>query len=180
MDNNKRNEILCYTQGVNITNFFVFEMIPPDKLNNAINSYAPIQSGEETVIFLYDDTMFGSAKDGFLLTTKRLYQKNMSENGSFVGIDSITDMKIKRGLPAKLSVCTDKGSLDIEITHITGKSMRSFFLNILKKTLVTLEASAFGTTSGANTQSQQVVECQGCGARYHCYKRRCDYCNSPL
>lgn len=46
--------------------------IPPKKLNNAIATYAPKVSPED-VLLLYDDTVFGSAKEGLLLTAEAVY-----------------------------------------------------------------------------------------------------------
>ena len=49
--------------------------IPPKKLNNAIATYAT-QVSPEDVLLLYDDTVFGSAKDGFILTAEAVYWRN--------------------------------------------------------------------------------------------------------
>lgn len=49
--------------------------IPPKKLNNAIATYATDVPPED-VVLLYDDTVFGSAKDGFLLTAKAVHWRN--------------------------------------------------------------------------------------------------------
>jgi hypothetical protein len=179
MNHDDKNEILYHTQGMSIPNFYAFDKIPPPKLHNAISSYAPVRSGE-TVIFLYDDTMFGSAKDGFLLTTERLYHKNICTQGVSIDIDDITHMCIRCGLLAKLSVGTDTVIVDIEITHLTNKNMRNFLLHIMDKTLGVLTSNTLGATNNADISSEQVVVCQGCGARYRRNRRRCEYCESPL
>ena len=49
--------------------------IPPKKLHNAIKTYAT-KVAPEDVLLLYDDTVFGSAKDGFLLTAEGAYWRN--------------------------------------------------------------------------------------------------------
>ncbi|HYV09832.1 MAG TPA: toll/interleukin-1 receptor domain-containing protein [Pyrinomonadaceae bacterium] len=46
--------------------------IPPKKLNNAISTYAN-QLSPEDVLLLYDNTVFGSAKDGLILTAEAVY-----------------------------------------------------------------------------------------------------------
>ena len=50
--------------------------IPPKKLNNAIASYAT-QVPPEDVLLLFDNTVFGSAKDGLLLTPDAVYWKDI-------------------------------------------------------------------------------------------------------
>jgi hypothetical protein len=52
--------------------------IPPKKLNNAIKTYAT-QVSPADVLLLYDNTVFGSAKDGLLLTAEEVYWRNDSE-----------------------------------------------------------------------------------------------------
>ena len=56
----------------NTSNLYIHVDIPSKKLNNAISSYAPSVSSER-VRFLYDDTIFGSGKEGFLVTDSALY-----------------------------------------------------------------------------------------------------------
>ncbi len=51
--------------------------IPQKKLANAIKQYAH-SVDPERVLFLYDDTVFGSAKDGFLITDSAFYYHNGS------------------------------------------------------------------------------------------------------
>lgn len=58
-----------------ITNFYLFKEIPTGKLINAKKSYASQISENESVICLFDNTIYGSAKNGFLLTSKYLYYK---------------------------------------------------------------------------------------------------------
>lgn len=59
-------------QGFTNNNLFVWGLIPPDKLNNAIKAYAP-QVSPEDVLLLYDNTAFGGAKQGLLLTADTVY-----------------------------------------------------------------------------------------------------------
>lgn len=53
--------------------------IPPKKLKNAISTYAP-QVSPEDVLLLYDGTVFGSAKDGLLLTAEAVYWRTGSSD----------------------------------------------------------------------------------------------------
>jgi len=56
------------------------------KFDNAIESYVgweaiDIDKGE-MYLFLFDDTVFGSAKEGFLITTKAIYFKEIAKSGN--------------------------------------------------------------------------------------------------
>lgn len=54
------------------TNIYISPDIPPQKLDNAIAAYArDVQLGY--VLALYDQTVFGSAKDGILFLGDRMY-----------------------------------------------------------------------------------------------------------
>ena len=64
--------------------------------------------GDEFVIFLYDDTVFGGAKEGTVLTNKRIYCKCLMEKQQAVPFDSIWSFRIAKNsyghqLYAKLS-----------------------------------------------------------------------------
>ena len=70
IDENLRQEIIkAFAPVRNISTFYLFDAIPPKKLENATLSYANI-SGDETIVALNDSTVFGSAKDGFIYEFK--------------------------------------------------------------------------------------------------------------
>ena len=53
-------------------------MIPSDKLKNALATYAP-QVSDSEVLLLYDNTVFGGAKDGLILADDGVYWRNAME-----------------------------------------------------------------------------------------------------
>lgn len=70
-------EIQKTLEGFTNGNLFV-GTIPPKKLKNAITTYAP-QVSPEDVLLLYDNTIFGSAKEGLILTPEAVYWRNDDE-----------------------------------------------------------------------------------------------------
>jgi hypothetical protein len=58
------------------------------KLTNAIASFAPEVSASE-VIVLIDDTFFGGAKEGLIITNKSLYSKEVLETPYHILISEI-------------------------------------------------------------------------------------------
>ena len=68
---------------------YLGETIPPDKLANAISAYAPRVSPKD-VLLLFDNTVFGGAKDGLLLAGDAVYWHNI---GSQPGKISYTDIQ---------------------------------------------------------------------------------------
>jgi len=59
------------------SHLYVGEAIPPDKLANATSAYAPGVSPKDVLLF-FDNTVFGGAKDGLLLTGDVIYWHNIS------------------------------------------------------------------------------------------------------
>ena len=83
---------------------YVHPEIPPKKLQNARNVFAPV-ADREAVLGLADGTVFGSAKEGLVLTVRRLYWtvEAMSSKGDSCAYDelgsvSIDSSIINRGL----------------------------------------------------------------------------------
>lgn len=66
--------------------------IPPRKLEGAISSYAPgVPPGE--VIALLDDTLFGGAKEGLLVTNDAIYCKQKFEKPRRMAFNAIKQVK---------------------------------------------------------------------------------------
>ena len=71
----KIEKILYQCKGLEPLKVFIGDEIPKSKLNNALNSYGQSKKDDEIepVIMLGDDTAFGSATDGFFITTEKFY-----------------------------------------------------------------------------------------------------------
>lgn len=66
------------------------------KFNNAIKEYATLDYSEKPVV-LYDGTVFGSATDGFLITTKGLWLHNYTEDAYFWSWKKMTSLTLQDG-----------------------------------------------------------------------------------
>ena len=80
--------------------FYTFEEVKPDKLRNAISSYATSLEEGETVIFQADNTVLGKADRGFILTTRRFYSDSF-----------IVDVKDIREINYQWDEYSDEGTL---------------------------------------------------------------------
>ena len=172
-----RKQIIEIYSHQKISNFFAFAHIPPKKLSNAIKSYAPSLDGGEVIVFLYDDTVFGSSKEGFILTSARLYYKNIVASGFFTDISNINDITINQGkLSADIMIHTNTDTLELQITQAQGQEQVAL-LNALDKTIKILKGTSPGTGQ-ASAPSSPV--CRGCGATGALSDIRCEYCGSSL
>jgi len=142
-DDIKNAIIEIYEKENNLSRLFMFENIPPKRLENAIKSYALAIGNDETIIFLFDDTFFGSGKDGFILTAKCLYYRNYMEKASSVGVADIIDMDIKSvKLNQKVIVKTSARELEVSITSAPDKKA---LFNVLDQTVKFLKNPTYST-----------------------------------
>ena len=177
-DNIKNTIIEIYKQENNLDRLFMFENIPSNRLGNAIKSYALAMGNDEAVIFLFDDTVFGSAKDGFILTTKRLYYKNMAEKGNCVDISNILNMSLRRSmLNPRIIVKTDATELGVSI--IKASDQNALF-SVLDQTVRFLKNSTDSIPGVDRASANQALVCKGCGASYAKSIAICEYCGSSL
>ena len=123
--------------------FFCVLQIPQRKLVNAIGSYAyQATKKDEAALLLYDSTVFGSAKAGFLLTSYGVYSKEIPFDGNFCPLDEIIDVRYEAGLllhyiylitpngEIPLSVDIAKSNLEDQVLFIIFKSMLDIMSNV--------------------------------------------------
>ena len=100
--NNRLEEFLKlpenYQKLAQCSQLFMKPNIPSKKLTNALQSYvhlALIRAGQTTsfqpeqIVLLFDDTVFGSAKDGFVLTENFIIVKAAFEDPSLTFLKDI-------------------------------------------------------------------------------------------
>lgn len=141
--NNQKKESICiddtfreriidiFNQGKKIDALFLFEDIPSEKLQSAMSSFAPTLKEGETVIFLYDDTARGNAKDGIILTTKHLYCK-----GAVAPVWNIERLERKGILNITVKMKT-RGNITIAVAQ-SKRSMEAL-LNLSNQTIELLK-----------------------------------------
>jgi hypothetical protein len=81
----------------NVSDVFTESAIPARKLQNAISTYAQ-RAAAGDVLLLYDDTFWGSAKDGLLLTETGVFWRNYQESPRQVAYDEILYVEIRPGI----------------------------------------------------------------------------------
>ncbi|MCL2563809.1 MAG: hypothetical protein FWE08_07220 [Oscillospiraceae bacterium] len=162
-------------------NVWIFEQIPQKKLRNAIRSYASNMGHDETVLVLYDDTVFGSSKEGFILTTRRLYGKNLMESGSFVEAADIINMTFEPGGSAPEAIAhTRTGVLRKHLIVSNSSKQAETLFNALQQAIALLNPSMESSRQAVSAPAapQQAALCEGCGAVGH--TAVCEYCGRPL
>jgi hypothetical protein len=91
--------------------------IPADKLQNALDDYAQTVVSED-VEALYDATLFGSAKDGAVLTADRIvFQNTDLQPAQEMRYDDIVNVVLKRRLLGGRKVIVDLNAGHATVTH---------------------------------------------------------------
>ena len=81
-------------------NTYVGSSIPRNKLYNAVGAYGLVIEPNE-VLALYDDTTFGGAKNGFMLTKTTLHWQNLAAGSGFL---DFSDLKRVTHTPKTVNV----------------------------------------------------------------------------
>ena len=126
MDSRLREDIIKVFNRHDLMYVFLMDQIPHKKLRNAKESYGQSIGVDEEVILLYDDTTFGGAKEGFILTNRAMYGKHLKENPQVVALKDITELKYRKGLPPKIIANTPsdvKLKFDIAMGAIEGNEV---------------------------------------------------------
>jgi hypothetical protein len=76
-----------------LDNFYIRPNIPPKKIANAVARYVGQNTGFDEVEALYDDTVFGSAKEGFVFTVDKLYVHELMHNAESLKFKTMNDIK---------------------------------------------------------------------------------------
>lgn len=98
--------------------FFVTTQIPPKKSQNAMKTYAAAIQDEEYLLCLYDNTTFGSAKDGFLLTDRGFYSKQIPFENNFCALETANFLRFQDGaLLPKIIIDTDEGYIELDVNN---------------------------------------------------------------
>ena len=91
--------------------------IPGDKLENALGDYAHTVRSNE-VVALYDATIFGSAKDGAVMTTDRIvFQNTDLQPAQEMNYDDIVNVASKKRFFGGSKVVVDLNAGHATVTH---------------------------------------------------------------
>lgn len=109
---------------------FIYPNIPQKKLHSAINSYAHGVSDTEVLILL-DDTVFGGAKEGLLITSNAMYAKGLMESPKKSIFGEMSELK--PGADSRIMVDGKeffKGAIIDHLATLTLASRLSSTLNL--------------------------------------------------
>ena len=119
------------------------------KISAARKAYAS-SAGDENIIFVFDDTLFGAADEGFLVTDRKIYVRNSDEWGTFniyhTEINSYSfekDLVLNRVIGQRI-VLNDENK--ISLTSYTEPQTKSI-IALLKKIKATFCGQTTSTVS---------------------------------
>lgn len=149
--------------------------IPEKKLQNALDDYAQGARGERALA-LVDNSFFGSAKDGVLLTRKRIYSNEWSSTTFSLELSAIETVKfVERDSSKEIHLNGGK----FATLHMAGVESVRLFTQMLDE----IRAAIHPTPQEGATQKSRAGKCASCGASYRLSGNahaNCAYCGSHL
>ena len=92
MLNEQEIENMLSSSGFGYNKEYIGDSIPKNKLNNAVITMNVPK--DEKIVALYDDTLFGSGKDGFCIGCKAVYFRPYCEKPNAIFFDNLPSMDI--------------------------------------------------------------------------------------
>lgn len=123
---NKKEAILSkylHKMPTTIDSYYLKDSIPSKKLNNALNSFANGVK-KESVIGLYDTTLFGSSKEGVLFSDTKFCSKDVLEKPTKIWYDDIKSIEIYGD-----SENDNEKKLLIELFDGSNETITNIFIN---------------------------------------------------
>lgn len=131
------------------------------KLGKARFAYAPIRNGE-TPLMMEDQTLFGSAKEGFVLTDKNIYINTSGCKNKVIALDAVTNVYCRRSASlTDVLIATTAG--DFRLSYRSSDEAGNACAACLKEVIDWLNGGTGEAAPKQVTQSQTQWLCQ-CGS----------------
>ncbi|MCL2426808.1 MAG: hypothetical protein FWD05_10795 [Oscillospiraceae bacterium] len=122
--------------------FYLFDNVPHKELENAKKSYATLLHSDEVVIFLYDDTITGNGKKGFILTSKYLFSKSDATEAAKVYVGDINKITQATASKIRYAITVETAaSGDTDFIVATTQEKRNSVERILDETISLLKSN---------------------------------------
>lgn len=146
--------------------------IPERKLRNAVEGYARAGGGERALA-LIDNSFFGSAKDGVLLTRERIYSSEWSDVTFALDLSAIESVEFVETDSAKE---IHLNNAKFVVLHMAdAQSVRTF-----TEMLDEIRRVFHPTDAEFQTRKPRTGKCATCGAPFRLTRlyANCSYCGS--
>lgn len=137
-----KNIVSDWASRINDKYIYFAPNLPTRKLTNALKAYANVAADEE-ILVLIDNTVFGSAKDGALLTTRKIYAHDIGESSHDMDISRMQTLLFVEGLTSKLYI-NDIKFLEINMPE---KRQIHLFTDMLKEIAALFHSQPAGKSS---------------------------------
>lgn len=165
-----------YNARIRDDRIFFAPQIPAKKLNNALNDYAREAHGEP-VLALIDNSFFGSAKDGLLLTAKHIYSNEWSSTTFSLEQSAIESVAFVQTDSSKEIHLNDIAFATVHMAHAGSVEV---FAEMLDEIRQLFHPSAQEVAA----KQPRAGKCASCGAAYKILPNHlaptCAYCGSSI
>lgn len=138
--------------------------IPEKKINNALDTYVTEHIYLTDIILLVDETVFGSAKSGLLLTCDKFYYKKDFEKPVCGELQGISDITYKKGVITHslfIEYNNQPNYWVLEFTQCSGKDisiLAKYLLTVIRQLQQQAEVENVSKTIASEDQAELNVE----------------------
>jgi len=150
-----------------VKDLFYGPSLPTRKEEGARHSYGDSLPSDTPIIVLFDDTVFGSAEEGFVVTAEKLYWKGIMNEPQQESWSELTSLSVTRGQMGLLL-----GERDL---HITARD------ELIPPLIKAITACAqYGKEPALSApEPLRMLRCDWCGRRNRSDDPICDGCGAP-
>ena len=153
-DDKLKDIVANYREKISNKKIFFSDDIPVKKLNNAMSMYAKLE-GNEHPLMLIDDSIFGSAKVGTVLTNKRLYSRNDDFKTYTINLSEIKSVNFEWAVTSWLLI---NGTKFIQFNGVKESTLQT--LNVMIKDIINqfhLENEYNAKTAKTHKEKKEVL-----------------------
>ena len=162
-----------FSSSVEDKKLFFGENIPEKKLKNAVSAYAP---SAKTVYILCDNTVFGNAKNGFLLTDTTLY--TCESHPLEINLDLIKSVDLEMGMLEKKIVINNQ--LPIIFTQPDKDTIQAIAKMFMRIASYNNSVEKFGEENESSATESSTINCIGCGSEIPQNSKFCGECGTKV
>ncbi|MCL1900457.1 MAG: hypothetical protein FWG11_08125 [Promicromonosporaceae bacterium] len=98
-----------WAQAGSLSRAWLFDSAPHKQLRNAIKTFGEgVPRPDEQLVLLHDDTVFGSGRNGLIITSRRVLYRGMGSSTETIDVDHVSSVVM---VPGSIATKVEIGSL---------------------------------------------------------------------
>ena len=171
-----KNEIRQIFNRDKIKRTWLFNEAPTSRKHTGLSRFGVQIADDEDIILFHDSTMFGTGREGLILTTTTLYWKEIAHDARSLALKNVKSFTWN-GMLTGMAIESNDSNNDCRIITEHGKKL-AVFLNSLLPLLITPDEPKQATIPSSANSSEN-WRCTGCKAVNVATNTHCEWCRKP-